>query len=133
MTAYNSYNAMKQRCYNPNADNYSFYGARGIWVCPRWMHSFAMFLADMGDPPQPNYQLDRIDNEDGYYAENCRWVSPQENSSNTRRNVKFTIEGEALTISEISRRTGIHIETLRSRLKAGNSIEQSIRKTKHSR
>jgi hypothetical protein len=124
---------MKQRCYNVNADNYGFYGGRGIWVCPEWMNSYARFLADMGDPPFPEYQLDRINNEDGYYKDNCRWVSPKENSSNTRRNRKFLYEGEELTISEIARRSGIHVETLRSRLRVGYTIDEALAKVKHSK
>lgn len=126
---YNIYNGMKQRCTNPNAENYKFYGGRGITVCDRWLESFTNFLEDMGDRPQ-GYQLDRIDNSKGYSPENCRWVQPIENSSNTRRNVKFEYEGETLTISEIARRSGIHIETLRSRLKSGLTIEESLAKRK---
>jgi hypothetical protein len=30
------WNAMKQRCQNPNCDAYPNYGGRGISVCERW-------------------------------------------------------------------------------------------------
>ena len=128
---YNSYNAMFQRCYNPKAENYIYYGGRGIGIDPEWAF-FEKFLEDMGEKPD-GYQLDRKDNDGDYCKTNCHWVLPIENSSITRRNVKFRHEDELLTLSEISRRTGIHLETLRSRLKAGHDIYAAIHKEKHSR
>lgn len=128
---YNVYNGMKQRCLNPNADNYKFYGGRGITICERWLESFENFYSDMGDPPL-NYQLDRKDNSKGYSPENCEWVPPKVNCSNTRRNVKYEYNGEELTVSEIARRSGIHVETLRSRLKTGMPLEKALTKRKWS-
>lgn len=129
---YYVYNGMKERCYNPETEYWHHYGGRGITVCQRWLEGFQYFYEDMGDRPD-GYQLDRIDNNGPYCKENCRWVSSRENCSNTRRNVKFKYDGELLTISEIARRSGIHLETLRSRLKAGHSIEEALRKVKWSK
>lgn len=44
---YNSWHSMLQRCTNPNAEGYEYYGGRGITVCERW-YVFANFFADMG-------------------------------------------------------------------------------------
>lgn len=33
------------RCYNPNNENYQYYGAKGVRVCERW-HCYANFLQD---------------------------------------------------------------------------------------
>ena len=49
---YNSWKAMIQRTTNPKANagkDWHLYGGRGIRVCPNWLHSFASFLADMGE------------------------------------------------------------------------------------
>jgi hypothetical protein len=80
---YRTWIAMLSRCRNPNDNNYINYGARGIYVCERW-YKFENFYEDMGELPFYEAQLDRIDNEKGYYKENCRWVTCQENSRNRR-------------------------------------------------
>lgn len=79
---YNSWNAMKQRCLNPNASKYRDYGARGITVCDRWL-TFENFYADMGVRPEGK-TLDRIDNDGNYEPGNCRWATPAQQSQNQR-------------------------------------------------
>lgn len=88
---HNSWFSMKQRCTNPNATGYSHYGGRDIKICDRWLDNvtgFVNFLEDMGERP-PNTTLDRINNELGYYPENCRWASKKTQSLN-RRKSKYT-------------------------------------------
>lgn len=80
---YRTWVAMRSRCRNPNDPNYINYGARGIKVCAEW-EKFENFYEDMGGLPFYEAQLDRIDNEKGYYKDNCRWLSAKENSRNRR-------------------------------------------------
>lgn len=76
---------MKYRCDNPSAQNYEYYGARGITVCDRWRDSFEVFLADMGPRPGAGYSLDRYPNNDGNYEPgNCRWATADEQAKNRR-------------------------------------------------
>jgi hypothetical protein len=68
---------MKDRCQNPNSNNWEAYGARGVTVCERWQ-SFENFLADMGERPEGK-TLDRYpDRNGGYGPDNCRWATPLE-------------------------------------------------------
>lgn len=80
---------MKNRCLNPNSDNYPNYGGRGITCDPSWF-DFNSFLVDMGDPPK-GCELDRIDNNKGYTKDNCEWVFHIENSQH-RRSSKLTAD-----------------------------------------
>lgn len=81
---YNSWRMMKNRCTNPNAMDWKYYGGRGITMCDRW-RSFDNFLADMGERPDIFLTLDRIDNEKGYSPKNCRWATKQEQRLNQRK------------------------------------------------
>lgn len=81
--AYRSWQAMKQRCRNSNAPNYSRYGGRGITVCERWL-VFENFYADMGLRPEGT-TLDRIDPDGDYEPGNCQWATPHRQRVNQRR------------------------------------------------
>lgn len=83
---YNTWRCMVARCTQPNNHNYKRYNGRGIFVCERWK-TFANFFEDMGVKPE-GLQLDRINNDDGYYKENCRWVTPKVNSNNRRKPIR---------------------------------------------
>lgn len=75
---YNRWRSMLRRCYEPTNKAYKYYGGRGITVCERW-HEFKNFYADMGLPPTPKHQVDRIDSDKGYCPENCRWLTGADN------------------------------------------------------
>lgn len=82
--AYDTWQTMRQRCMNPKNTSYYNYGGRGIFVCKEW-DSFTTFIRDMGEKPTLKHQIDRINNNDGYYKENCRWVIRSMNMTNKRR------------------------------------------------
>lgn len=123
---YSSWSNMIDRCTNPSNKRYVDYQGRGITVCERWM-TFANFLANMGERPDAT-SLDRIDNDAGYFKENCRWATALEQMNNTRRNTFVEYLGRRQTVSQWAGQLGIPECTLRSRLNRGWSIEDAMQK-----
>jgi hypothetical protein len=39
----------------------------------------------MGLKPTRKHQIDRINNDKGYFLSNCRWVTSKQNCNNTRK------------------------------------------------
>lgn len=116
---------MKQRCTNPKHKSYHRYGGRGITICERWLSSFEAFLEDMGEKPD-GAQLDREDNTRGYTPDNCRWVTPEQNSNN--REVCRFIEymGKRQTIAQWAREIGCSRQALRFRIEQEWSPEEAL-------
>ena len=85
---YRSWDAMIQRCTNPNCSSYPNWGGRGIEVSSSW-RNFENFLADMGEKPGPDYSIHRI-NDGNYEKGACRWATKQE-QGRERRDIKLTI------------------------------------------
>lgn len=85
-----AWRSMRDRCYRKTSPQFKDYGGRGITVCNSWKKSYVSFLQDMGRAPSPLHSLDRIDNNAGYYAGNCRWATKSEQALNRRAVDKLT-------------------------------------------
>ena len=121
---YRIWGGMKARCFRKTSHLYSRYGGVGITMCDNWKNSYAEFekwaLANGYDE---NLQCDRIDNKKGYYPENCRWVTPEQNCAN-RGNSVLMLNGE--TTKTVAKRLGLTQAALRYRLKVMKlSLEQA--------
>lgn len=84
---------MIERCCNQSADNYKWYGGRGISVCQRWLDSIQNFAVDMGPRPTDG-TLDRINNDGNYEPTNCRWANRIVQARNRPGLIAITIWGE---------------------------------------
>jgi len=114
---YRIWTAMMTRCSNKNEPSYANYGGRGINVCERWL-TFANFFEDMGEPRQ-DQSIDRIDNDLGYFKENCRWATRTEQNRNRRGVRHIEIDGKRRTISEWAEVYGVKPRLIRVRLSDG--------------
>ena len=81
---------MIRRCTEYDND----YVRRGIKVCEEWSepggNGYKRFInwADKAGY-KPGLSIDRIDNDKGYYPDNCRWSTPAEQQRNRRDNIKI--------------------------------------------
>ena len=98
---YKIWGGIKQRCYNPNHQQYARYGGRGIECCPRLATDFTVWQAENGNRPSRAHTFDRINNNLGYLCgvrsccgqdeSNCRWATKAEQTQN-RSITKLTPE-----------------------------------------
>jgi len=124
---YRTWNHMKQRCINPNVKEYKNYGGRGISVCKEWKNDFKAFYNwAMDNGYKSNLTIDRIDNNQGYYPNNCRWATNKEQQRNTRHNHLITYKGKTYCITEWAEILNINVSTLYCRLKRNWSVEKTF-------
>lgn len=85
-TLYSVWRGMINRCNNPKAHGYKWYGAKGIKVCDEWnnekdgyvnFYNWSIkngYKEDKMPSGKNKLTLDRIDGTKGYSPKNCRWV-----------------------------------------------------------
>ena len=117
---------MMQRCNNPKATNFKYYGGTGIKVCDRW-HDYSSFLADMGECPDRSMTLDRKDNAVGYEPGNCRWATQaDQNRNRPSHSVRLTLNGITKTVTEWAAEIGVSANMINQRLYLGWSHERAL-------
>lgn len=86
---YHTWVAMIARTSNPKSKDFANYGARGIVVCDSWK-DINNFIEDMYPTFEEGLTLDRINNNQGYSPDNCRWATPSTQMSNRRMDRRNT-------------------------------------------
>lgn len=118
--------SMIARCEYEKHPYYEYYGGRGIAVCDGW-HNYVEFRNwAITHGYKDDLTIDRIENEKGYDASNCRWATMREQQNNKRSNHIVYLKGVGHTISEWAEILGIGKTTIRMRLKSGWSDEDAL-------
>lgn len=109
---YRTWTNMLNRCTNPNATQFEYYGGRGITVCERW-YAFENFYSDMGDRPL-NTTINRIDNDGNYEPNNCEWADESVRNKNRRpfdwkpsNTLYISVEGTRYQLKDACVRFGV--------------------------
>ena len=103
-----------------------YYYERGIKVCERWKY-FVNFLEDMGECPNDNYSIDRIDVNGDYEPSNCRWATSVEQNYNKRNTPILKYKGEDINYAKAVQLASVSYKTLYARINyAGWSVERAI-------
>lgn len=124
---YEVWKTMKQRCFNPNNKSYKNYGARGISVCDEWKDNFTSFYEwSMANNYNKGLTIDRIDNNNNYCPENCRWVDRVIQANNTRWNKYITINNKTDTLSNWIKFYKISYDKYYRRIKKGYSEQEAL-------
>ena len=80
---YYKWKAMIRRCESEVADNYQWYGGKGVTVCPEWRSDFMVFKAWADSTGYaPGLELDRKDSDGPYSPDNCQWRTKKANIRN---------------------------------------------------
>lgn len=125
---YHIWRGIKDRCYDEKKDSYPYYGGRGITVCGEWQNDFQAFYDwAMANGYDENLTIDRIDTNGNYEPSNCRWATMEEQQNNKRNNRFFNIEGQALTLPQISKKYNINLYVLKNRVRKGWDITEAVK------
>lgn len=129
-----SWRAMRRRCFNRTDPAFKNYGGRGITVCERWL-SFKNFAADMAPGWRKGLTIERVDNDGAYCPENCIWTTMKAQQNNRRNNIRLSFQGLRLTIAQWSDRLKIHHGTLLKRLRVhhwtvGRALQTPVRRVR---
>ena len=112
---YSAWENMISRCKLGTAQNKINRLYQNRKVCERW-EKFENFFSDMGHPPD-GLSLDRIDNDLGYFKENCRWTDRHTQNRNKSTNIWLEHNGKRQVLKDWSREIGISMTAIAARMK----------------
>lgn len=128
-----TYQNMKQRCYNKDNDNYQRWGGRGIIVCDRWLGSdgFQNFIEDMGRRPK-GMSLDRKNNDGNYEESNCRWATATMQASNRHTPITNKSGTRGVCYDQRNNRYKAYIVVSKQRIHLGyyKTLEEAVKMRK---
>lgn len=122
---------MRRRCYDKKDSNYSNYGGRGITVCEEWkdyakFREWAISTGYNKEAKRQSCTIDRIDSNDSYTPENCRWADSVIQNNNKKNNIVIEYKGKKQTLPEWSRELGFKYSLVLKRLSTGWDFERAI-------
>ena len=113
---YNIWYDMKRRCYDTKNKRYKRYGGRGITVCDEWLNFQNFYNWAINNGYTRELTIDRINNDEYYSPNNCRWVSWERQANNKSNNHTLTL---TLSMADWSKLLGLSYYAIRARKNRG--------------
>lgn len=85
---YTTWVNMRCRCQKEYRHDYERYGGKGISVCSEWSNFNVFHNWAVENGYSDNLTIDRINPNGNYCPENCRWLTPSDNSKAKARMIK---------------------------------------------
>ena len=96
---YVKYYAMRRRCYKATGPNLKNYQEKGIKICQEWLQNKSSFFEwAFANGWEEGLVIDRLDSNRDYEPNNCRFITPSENSRN-----KIHSGGHKLNIDDVKK------------------------------
>jgi hypothetical protein len=93
-----TFNQMIERCYNVDNKDYRWYGDKGVGICQEWRTNPQLFEEwALNNGYADNLTIDRIDANQDYCPENCRWIPLEENSRRAGIVTWIELDGKNMT------------------------------------
>lgn len=128
---YHEWLSMRRRCNKATGKDFNDYQGRGITVCQEWNEDFVSFKNwAMSHGYTDDLTIDRIDNDKGYFPDNCRWVTIEQQQSN-KRNTRYILhDGEYKCLRTVCVEIGFPYKLAHQRymklLKRGKEITEEV-------
>ena len=109
---------LRHRCRSTSRDNMR-YGGRGIDVCEEWNDFLKFKEWSLEHGYDREKTIDRIDNDKGYYPNNCRWTTSFIQSRNRCDTIFVEHDGMRICITDWCKRLGVKRSTVYYRRRKG--------------
>jgi len=83
---YRIWKHIKERMLSPSCSRYYRYGGRGLLLYEEWKEFIPFMTWALSSGYRNELTIDRINNDLGYFPENCRWITKSLNSKNKSHN-----------------------------------------------
>lgn len=117
---YRIWSHIKGRTLNPSDKAYKDYGGRGIILCEDWKDDFVSFRDwALSNGYAEGLSIDRVNNDKGYYPDNCRWATNTIQSRNQRIREDNTTGFKGVNYNKRDKKYQAQIQVLKRRVSLG--------------